>query len=65
MNSAPARDDDPHWLLGLAQVRAKHILKLVQLYEDGEIGADGMAEAVREEANAILGVDPNETAGTE
>lgn len=52
--TAPVHGSDPHWRLGLAQVRAQQIVRLVQLYEDGEIGADGMAEAIREEAQAIL-----------
>jgi hypothetical protein len=42
------------WLLGLAQLRASQIIRLLQLYEDGEIGRDGMIEAIRHEAQAIL-----------
>jgi hypothetical protein len=55
-------DRDPDWLLGLAQVRAQAIIRLVQLCEDGEAGYDGTLEAIREQAQAILdGDEPNAT----
>jgi hypothetical protein len=62
MNTAPIHGSDPHWLLGLAQVRAQQIIRWLNLYEDGELGADSMAEAIREEAQAILDqTDPTPT----
>ena len=45
---------DADWLLGQAAFHAQQILRLVQLYEDGEIGIDGAVEAIRVEAEMIL-----------
>ena len=65
MNTAPIHGSDPHdphWLLGLAQMRAQQILRLLQLYDDGEAGTDSVLEAIREQAQAILDqTDPTPT----
>jgi len=45
-------------MLGFAKIRAAHILKLIQLFEDGEIGRDGMLESIRHEATAITEDNP-------
>lgn len=48
------RDDDAHWRAGLAQIRADQILRLIRLYEDGEIGISHLLDAIVDEAQAIL-----------
>ena len=53
-----APDRDPDWLLGLAQVRAQQILKLLDLYNEQEIGIESALWGIRQEAQAIL--DGNE-----
>jgi hypothetical protein len=56
-------DDDAHWRAGLAQVRADQILRLIKLYEDGEIGISGALDAIEEHAQAILDQTPTATEG--
>jgi hypothetical protein len=56
--TAPVDDSDPHWRLGLAQVRAEHILRLIRLYEDGEAGISRVLDGIADEAQAILDQSP-------
>ncbi len=58
MNTAPVHDSDPHWLLGLAQLRAYLIIRLIRRYEDGEIGISRVLDAIADEAQAILDQSP-------
>jgi hypothetical protein len=54
-------DDDAHWRAGLAQIRAKNILHLIRLFEDGDIGISGALDAIADEAQAILDQTPAAT----
>jgi hypothetical protein len=57
-------DDDAHWRAGLAQIRAKNILHLIRLFEDGDIGISRALDAIADEAQAILDqTDPTPTEG--
>ena len=55
--------DDAHWRAGVAQIRAKQILRLIRLFEDGDIGISRALDAIADEAQAILDQTPTATEG--